>query len=291
MKNLSPDEKKALRQRIRAHHEDNLARVAKEADEYDDRSRRSLPAMRTANPALRAKAFEGFGGIAEAQDVMSVRGTVNRAFILLALVFISAGWMWYMAYRLAEPVAVVPWLIGGSIGGFIFALITIFKKSWAPTTAPVYAVLEGLVLGGISSLLELTFPGIVIQAVGLTFGTLICLLLAYRSGIIKVTARFRAGVVAATGGIALLYLVTFLFSLFGVPIPFIHDAGVIGIGFSLFVVVIAALNLVLDFDFIEKGAAAGVPKYMEWYAAFGLMVTLIWLYLEILRLLSKLRRR
>ena len=247
--------------------------------------------MRTRNPAFRPKVFEELGGVAEAEDVMTVQGTVNRSLILLFLIFISAGWMWFLSYRLAAPEAVVPWLIGGSIGGLIFAIVTIFKKTWAPTTAPIYAVLEGLVLGGISSLLESLYPGIVIQAVGLTFGTLICLLLAYKAGMIKVTAKFRAGVVAATGGIALVYIVTFLFGLFGVSIPFIHSAGIIGIGFSLFVIVIAALNLVLDFDFIEKGADSRLPKYMEWYAAFGLMVTLIWLYLEILRLLSKLRRR
>jgi uncharacterized YccA/Bax inhibitor family protein len=158
-------------------------------------------------------------------------------------------------------------------------------------TAPIYALLEGLFLGGISAIFEAQYPGIVIQAVSLTFGTLFCLLLAYRSGIIKVTENFKLGVAAATGGIALIYLATLVLGLFGVRMPFIHESGLIGIGFSLFVVVIAALNLVLDFDFIESGAKSGAPKYMEWYAAFGLMVTLIWLYIEILRLLAKLRSR
>jgi uncharacterized YccA/Bax inhibitor family protein len=148
-----------------------------------------------------------------------------------------------------------------------------------------------LFLGGISAILDARFPGIVIQAVGLTFGTRFIMLLAYRSGLIHVTDKFRMGVVAATGGIALLYLVTIVLGFFGARVPYIHDSGTIGIAFSLFVVVVAALNLVLDFDLIEKGAANGAPKYVEWYAAFGLMVTLIWLYIEFLRLLAKLRSR
>ena len=185
----------------------------------------------------------------------------------------------------------MPWIIGGAIGGFVVALITIFKKQWAAFTAPLYALLEGLFLGGFSAIFEAKYPGIVIQAVTLTFGTLFCLLLAYRSGLIKATENFKLGVVAATGGIALIYMATIFLGFFGVRMPFIHESGTIGIAFSLFVVVIAALNLVLDFDFIENGAARGAPKYMEWYAAFGLMVTLIWLYIEILRLLAKLRGR
>jgi uncharacterized YccA/Bax inhibitor family protein len=183
------------------------------------------------------------------------------------------------------------WIFGGAIGGFIVAMITVFKKQWAAMTAPLYALLEGLVLGGISSMLEGSYPGIVIQAVGLTFGTLFGLLFAYKSGMIKATENFKLGVVSATGGIAVVYLVTMLLGFFGIHMPYIHESGMIGIGFSLFVVIIAALNLVLDFDFIENVAAQGAPKYMEWYGAFGLMVTLIWLYIEILRLLSKLRER
>jgi uncharacterized YccA/Bax inhibitor family protein len=151
--------------------------------------------------------------------------------------------------------------------------------------------LEGLAIGGISAMAEARFPGIVLQAVGLTFGTLFCLLLAYSSGLIKVTENFKLGIVAATGGIFVVYLATWILGFFGAQIPYIHGSGMIGIGFSLFVVVIAALNLTLDFDFIEKGVARGAPKYVEWYAAFGLMVTLIWLYIEILRLLTKIQSR
>ena len=187
--------------------------------------------------------------------------------------------------------SVVPLLLLGGIGGFVVALVTIFKKSWAPITAPIYALLEGLVLGGISAMTELRFPGIPMQAVGLTFGTLVALLLVYRAGIIKVTDNFRLGVVAATGGIALFYIATMIMGFFGVRFPSVFGAGPLGIGISVFVVIVAALNLVLDFDLIERGAQMGAPKYMEWYGAFALIVTLIWLYLEILRLLQKLRSR
>lgn len=246
--------------------------------------------METANPALRSSTFTGFGRVAAA-DAMSIQGTVNKAAVLLLCVLITATWVWNLFYQTMNPNAVVPWLTLGAIAGFIVALITIFKKTWAGVTAPVYALLEGLVIGGLSALAEAQFQGIVIQAVGLTFGTCFALLLAYKSRLIRATENFKAGVVAATGGIVLVYLATIILGLFGVQIPLIHQSGIVGIGFSLFVVIIAALNLVLDFDFIEQGAAAGAPKYMEWYAAFGLMVTLIWLYIEILRLLTKLRSR
>ena len=190
-----------------------------------------------------------------------------------------------------EIAVVLPWIAGGAIGGLIVAIITVFKKHWSYVTAPIYALLEGLMLGGISAMMEAIYPGIVFQAIALTFGVLFSLLFAYKTRLIKVTENFKLGVAAATGGIFLIYLVSWIAGMFGTGIPYIHESGLIGIGFSLFVVVIAALNLVLDFDFIEKGAENGAPKYMEWYAAFGLMVTLIWLYIEILRLLTKLRRR
>lgn len=238
--------------------------------------------MRTGNPALNANTFRG---VATGEGVMTIQGTVNKAAILLFLVVLSASWIW-------ARITQFPWMVMlGAIAGLIAAIVTIFKKEWAPITAPIYALLEGLVLGGISALFNAKYPGIVIQAVSLTFGVLFCLLLAYKSGLIKATENFKLGVVAATGGICLVYIVTMILGFFGKSVPFIHDSGPIGIGFSLFVVVIASLNLVLDFDFIEKGTEAGVPKYMEWYAAFGLMVTLIWLYLEILRLLAKMQRR
>ena len=219
---------------------------------------------------------------------MTINGTVHKSAALLFLLVCSAAYTWNLAN---SGGAVGPWMAVGGIGGLVAAIVTIFKKTWAPITAPIYAVFEGLMLGAISAMFAARFEGIVFQAVMLTFGTLFALLIAYRSGFIRATENFKLGVAAATGGIFLVYFVGFILRFFGTGIPFIHESGWIGIGFSLFVVVIASLNLVLDFDFIEQGAEHGAPKYMEWYAAFGLMVTLIWLYIEMLHLLSKLRSR
>ena len=243
--------------------------------------------LRTANPALTSKSFEGMPALAPG-ETMTLQGTVNKTGILLLCVFVTAAWTWNQVSTSGE----LGWSLGiGLIGGLIFGLVTTFKRNWAPVTAPIYALLEGLVIGGLSAILEMRFPGIAMQAAGMTFGTLFCLLVAYRTGLIRATENFKLGVVAATGGIALVYFVSMILGFFGTGIPFIHESGLIGIGFSLLVVGIAALNLVLDFDFIESAANQRVPKYMEWYAAFGLIVTLIWLYIEMLRLLSKLRDR
>ena len=247
--------------------------------------------MRTANPALNSKTFQAYSSRSDAVDAMTIQGTVNKTAIMLCCLLLSAGWTWNMFYTTGNPAAVMPWMIGGAIGGFVVAIITVFKKTAAPITAPIYALLEGLFIGGISSIFEARYPGIVIQAVGLTFGTLFALLFAYKSGLIKATENFKLGVVAATGSIMLIYIASIVLGFFGIRVPFIHDSGPLGILFSLVVVVIAALNLVLDFDFIEHGAEHGAPKFMEWYAAFGLMVTLVWLYIEMLRLLAKLRSR
>ncbi|MFH0803260.1 MAG: Bax inhibitor-1/YccA family protein [bacterium] len=248
--------------------------------------------MRTSNPALNAGTFTGYGSYAASETAMTLQGTVNKTGLLLLCVMLTASFTWKLFIDSGHSAAAVSsWIFVGAIGGFVVAMVTIFKKEWAPVTAPIYALLEGLLLGGLSSMFESMYPGIVIQAVALTFGTLFCLLMAYTSGFIRATENFKLGVVAATGAIMLLYLVSFILGFFGIRIGFIHEGGPIGIVFSLFVVVIAALNLVLDFDFIEQGTRNGAPKYMEWYGAFGLMVTLIWLYIEILRLLSKLRSR
>ncbi len=247
--------------------------------------------MRTANPALSEETFTRVTVPSVGAERMSVSGAVNRTAILLVLLVISAGFVWAQFVGAAEPSGVLPYILVGALGGLAVAILTIFKKEWSPYTSPVYAVLEGLAIGGISILAETQFPGIVIQAVGLTFGVLAVLLFAYRAGIIKVTEKFRTGVIAATGAILLVYVATFVLGFFEVGIPYIHGSGPIGIIFSIVVVVVAALNLVLDFDFIETGAERGAPRYMEWYAAFGLVVTLVWLYLEILRLLSKIRSR
>ncbi|MEX0702470.1 MAG: Bax inhibitor-1/YccA family protein [Planctomycetales bacterium] len=248
--------------------------------------------MRSGNPALSEKAFERFDVFEVERSVaMTVQGTAVKTGVLLLLAISAAAFSW-MQFATVGHQAAMPWMIGGLIGGLVLALVTIFKKEWAPVTAPLYAVAEGLFLGVISAMYnQMFYPGIVLQAVCLTFGTLFALLIAYQSGIIKATENFKLGVVAATGGIMLVYLLSLVLSFFGTTIPLIHGNGLIGIGFSLFVVVIAALNLVLDFDFIEHGAEQGAPKYMEWYGAFGLMVTLVWLYLEILRLLAKLSSR
>ena len=252
--------------------------------------------MRSSNPALKADIFldSGTGAMLRRDPgAMTLNGTVNKTGLLLLLAVLTAAWSWQAS--LGPMGEMLPagrlYLIGGAIGGFVLALVTIFKTQWAPVTAPLYALVEGLFLGAVSAMYEARFDGIVLQAVILTFGTLFALLAAYRSGLIRATENFKLGVAAATGGIALVYLATIVLGFFGINIPYIHESGLIGIGFSLFVVVIAALNLVMDFDFIESGVEAGTPKYMEWYGAFGLMVTLVWLYLEFLRLLSKLQSR
>lgn len=251
--------------------------------------------MRSGNPALKESTFLDLASgtvVRRDGDAMTLTGTVNKTGLLLLLSVITASFAWsQISFTDAGAVGAGPYLWGGAIGGLVLALATVFKKEWAPVTAPLYALVKGFFLGAISAMYNHLYAGIVLQAVMLTFGTLFALLFAYRSGLIKATENFKLGVAAATGGIALLYLVTLVLGMFDIRVPYIHESGLIGIGFSLFVVVIAALNLVLDFDFIESGVEHNAPKYMEWYAAFGLMVTLVWLYVEFLRLLSKLQSR
>ena len=240
-------------------------------------------AFRSGNPALSSKTFENIERTSD--NAMTVDGTVNKVAISLALLLVSG----YFTYtRQLLPLAFV-----GAIGGLIVAIVTIFKKQWSPITVPIYSLLQGLFLGGISYIFNQMYDGIVLQAVLLTGAILFSLLFAYKSGLIKATENFKLGVAAATGGIFIVYMISFVMSFFGsgLPILYINNSSLMSIGFSLFVVVIASLNLVLDFDFIEQGAEMGAPKYMEWYGAFGLLVTLIWLYIEILRLLAKLRGR
>ena len=241
--------------------------------------------MRSGNPALTKKTFENLS--TASSEVMTLDGAVNKTAISMGLLLL-AGYYTYSN-------AILDYIFIGFIGGFILALVTIFKKEWSPTTVPVYAILEGLALGGISKIYANAFePGIVPQAIMLTLGILFALLFAYKSKIIRPTENFKLGVFAATAGIGVVYVISFLMSIFGgggLPVMNPTNSSLLSIGFSLFVVVIASLNLVMDFDFIEEGAANGAPKYMEWYGAFGLLVTLIWLYLEILRLLAKLSSR
>jgi uncharacterized YccA/Bax inhibitor family protein len=245
--------------------------------------------MRTSNPLLKADTFDLRN---EGTTTMTIMGTVNKTALLVAIVFVAAIWTWnQFPPQGGMPKSAIGWLIGAGIGGVVLSLVTSFKPTIAWITAPAYALCEGVLMGAISALFEARFPGIAMQATGITATTLLALLFAYRSGIIRATENFKLGVTAATGGIALLYIATWILGMFGVQMPFIHESGIIGIGISMFIVVIAALNLVLDFDFIEKGEANGAPKHMEWYASFGLLVTLVWLYFETLRLLAKLQSR
>ena len=238
--------------------------------------------LRSGNPVLSKSTFTTTTNVT---DTMTIEGTVNKTMISLFLL-VGTG---YFTFDVMNPIL----LIGCAIGGLIIALITIFKKHWAPVTVPIYAVLEGGLLGGVSFMYNSMYEGIVTNAIFLTLGILISLLIAYRSGLIKPTENFKLGIAAATGGIAIVYLINFVMGFFGssMGVMNIENASLMSVGFSLLVIVIASLNLVLDFDFIEEGAEKGAPKYMEWYGAFGLLVTLIWLYLEILRLLAKLNSR
>lgn len=239
--------------------------------------------MISGNPTLSEKTFQNVDRTTSQQGTMTVSGTINKTIMLFLILLVGASVSWY------QPSQLFIW--GGAIGGFVVAMVTIFKKEWSPFTAPLYAGLEGLFLGAISVMYEAAYSGIVYNAILLTLGVFAAMLLAYRSGLIEVTKKFRAGVVAATGGIFLVYLASIILSFFGIEISLIHGTGMMGIGFSLIIVGVAALNLVLDFDMIEKGAKAKAPGYFEWYTSFGLMITLVWLYIEILRLLSKLQRR
>lgn len=247
--------------------------------------------MRSSNPAFNRDTFN-VPGMLSTSETMTVSGVVFKTIICLLCVMLTAGWTWMRFFQAGGNFAAVsPFMWGGIIGGLIIAMITIFKKEWAPITAPLYSLVEGFLVGGLSSYFEMLFPGIVIQAVSLTFGTLFVMLTAYSTGMIRVTERFKLGVVAATGGIAIFYFASILLSFFGITMPLVYSSTPFGILFSVFVVIIAALNLVIDFDFIEQGAKRGAPKYMEWYGSFALMVTLIWLYIEFLRLLAKLQSR
>jgi len=238
--------------------------------------------MTTGNPTLRESIL-----IEAAPDsaVMTFNGVINKTAALVVLCMLGFAYAWY------QDVPSKALTLVGALGGLGLGLCTTFVPRVAPFTAPVYAILEGLFLGGIALMAELVFPHVAAEAAALTFGMLTVMLALYRLRIIRVTQGFTAGVIAATCGVAFLYVVSFISGVFGYEVPYLHSSGLIGIGFSLFVVVLAALNLLLDFAFIERGVTDGAPKYLEWYAGFSLLVTLVWLYLELLRLLSKLRSR
>lgn len=252
---------------------------------------------KSSNPVFGNSVFSRLNSTSDT-GVMTVNGTMNKTGLMLLIVTFAALFTWrkfFEAYDYSTPEgafsAVSLWLIGGGIGGFITALVTTFRPQSSHITAPLYAVFEGLFLGGISAVFEAMYPGLVMRAVALTLGVFFVMLFLFRSGRIRASGKFVMGVLAATGGIALVYFISFIAGMFGANLGFLYGNSNFSIGFSLLVVVVAALNLILDFDFIERGSRAGAPKVMEWYGAFGLMVTLIWLYLEILRLLAKLASR
>ncbi len=270
--------------------------------------------MRTSNPALNEKVFEqartgpaateagwaaaqdayakpAFRGPVVGDDTMTVNGVVWASGALIVLLLAAAIFGWNSVESSATGLEVPGWLPVVLIAGLGVAILTVFKPNLARFTAPIYALLEGALLGAISKLYNDQYDGIVVQAVGLTIGVFLVMLFLYATRVIKVTDKLRMGIVAATGGILLLYVASFLFRLFGAELPFLHDTGPLGIGISLVIVGVAAFNLLLDFDFVERGVEVGAPRHMEWYAAFGLLVTLIWLYLELLRLLAKLQSR
>jgi len=248
--------------------------------------------FKSGNPALSEKALNSVSMSTNYAESMTLRGTLNKFGFMLLMLMGSAFYSWK---EFAGRGNVTPLIWIGLIGGLVVALIITFKKEWAPYLAPAYGLLEGMFLGAISAYYNEAFatkaPGIVMNAVGLTFGTAIAMYFLYSFKIIKATEKFKSVIMMATAGIAVFYLLSMVVRMFGVEMSFLHEGSLMGIGFSLVVVAVAALNLILDFDMIEQGTAAGAPKYMEWYCAFGLMVTIIWLYLEILRLLSKLGDR
>ena len=263
--------------------------------------------MRNSNPALNDKAFQRVTEVEALEDAyarpaarpphevitdgMTVGGTVWATAALLVLVVTTGVFGWNSVDSTAESVSLPGWLFPVLLAGLGVAILTIVKPNLARFTAPIYALLEGALLGAISAAYNTSYDGIVVQAVGLTIGVFAVMLFLYGTRIIKVTEKLRMGIVAATGAIFLVYMVNIVLSLFDAEVPFLHDTGAVGIGISLLIVGVAAFNLLLDFDFVERGVAAGAPKKMEWYAAFGLLVTIIWLYLELLRLLSKLQSR
>jgi uncharacterized YccA/Bax inhibitor family protein len=233
--------------------------------------------MQTSNPLLKRAA--SFSGVEE--GTMNLNGTVNKAGILL-LICIATGAVSWATPELHGPVIALP-----IIGGFIASLVAIFFPATSPWLAPLYAAMEGLALGALSQMFNAKYPGIAANAVILSFSVLALFLVLYATRIVKVTQGMRVAVIAATGAIVVVYLIDIVLGLFGVHVPFINDSGPAGILVSLVICGIAAFNFFLDFDSIEACINAGAPKYMEWYSGMALLITLVWLYLEILRLLSK----
>lgn len=254
-----------------------------------------MPLLKSGNPTLSEKIFNTTV-YDQQQGIMTARGAMNKFGFLFLMVIAGASFTWHLYYQ-GKAQTMMPLMMVGVFGGLITAIVITFKRSWSPYLAPLYGLLEGLFLGALSAIMNEAFaaryPGLIIQSVGLTLGVAVAMFLLYNFRIIRVTERFRSVLFTATIGIGIFYLVTWIVRMFGVQMDFMMmgNGSLLGIGISLFVVVIAALNLIMDFDMIEQGAAMGAPKYMEWYCAFGLMVTIVWLYVEMLKLLSRFSRR
>jgi len=247
--------------------------------------------IQSSNPTLNERTF-GAARVGVGEPAMTIQGTVNKTFILLAVLVAAATWTWSKVSDPASAGFVGITFFVSMFAGLILAFATSFKPKWSPITAPLYAAFEGLLLGIVSAYFEMRYPGIVLQAVGLTFAVTLAMLMGYKAGWLQATPGLRKGLMIAMGGIFLFYMVVMIAGFFGIHAPgFINGGGPLGIAFSLFVVGIASMSLILDFDIIESGSRQGLEKYMEWYGAFALMVTLVWLYMEILRLLSKINRR
>jgi uncharacterized YccA/Bax inhibitor family protein len=252
----------------------------------------NMALFKSGNPALTKDTFKDIEKVDKGEEnVMTLQGTVNKTGILLLAVIIPALYTWNLFTSTLDFATIMPYFWTGTIGGLIIAFIIVYNMDWSPFLAPVYGILQGICLGGLSAAMNHKFPGIVMQALLLTFGICVVLLFIYKLKIIKPTENFKLIVASATGGLALYYIASFGLSFAGIELPFIHENNTGGIIFSLFAVVLASMNLVVDFDFIEQGVEGRAPKYMEWYCAFGLMVTIIWLYVEILRLLAKSRKK
>ena len=248
-----------------------------------------LDLKKSGNPIFKEDTFRPINFDREGQEVMSLQGTINKTGLLLLFVGVGAVYSWNYALKIETWETLKMYSIGCAIAAFVCAIVLNFKKEWAAYLAPAYSLLQGVSLGIISCLMDYIFPGIALQALTITMAIFGVMLLAYKFKLLQATPMFKKVVIISTIGIGVVYLISIGMRLFGAEMPFLHDNSPIGIGISLFIVVIAALNFILDFHYIEENVKNGAPKNMEWFAAFGLIVTLVWLYIEVLRLLSKLR--
>lgn len=244
--------------------------------------------MSNRNPVFTDKVLEGV--VVGNEAPMTIQGTLNKVMILAAIMMLAGGAAWYeFSLGFMDKVNLI--MIVGAVVGLISGFVVSFKPTLAPTLSPVYAFAEGAFLGGISAIFEHTYKGIVLQAVSMTFVAVFVMAMLYKAGVIKATEKFKSTVITATMSVLVFYLIMWVLSFFHISVPMMYDSSLLGVGLSIFLVILASLNLIIDFDFVEQGAGRFLPKYYEWYGAFGLMVTIVWLYVEVLRLLSRLRER